>query len=1012
MVLLDPSRYTEVLAITFTNDAKNEMKTRIISELTQLADNKHTSMRQAILDDFEEEKVENIEDVMTGRAKTVLSHLLHDYSRFHVSTIDHFFAQLIRHLARELNLNLGYELDIDSEKALAESVKTLFGKADDELLSWLKNYALSQIEDDKGWNIQKSISTLGKKLFQESYLDIRDQLKTGSKELATFIKKQQHILHKYRRVLQAAGQNGLDAAQKYGVEPTEFKGKSTGPFSFFRKLTESNDHIRKGPTATFLMYSESADWYNKTSDKGEQIEQVWADGLQESHTIICDFYENGGYAKYLEADAILKYIYSYGVLAALASQVIDYRTNHNILLISDTAAILNKVIEEREMPFIYEKIGSRFRYVLIDEFQDTSRHQWASLLPFLRNAVDQGGQLIVVGDVKQSVYGWRGGDMNLLLNQIEEDLQIDKTNIKNLVTNYRSVEHVVGFNNSFFTIAPELTPGTLNIPDRQPDFIKAYSEVKQNTHQTAKGYVHFQFFENNEEHKWQHYAIEQTLFWIDKCQKDGFDFSDMLILTRRNAEAREIAHNLILQNIPTISDEALSVDSSSNVKLLLSTLKFLSNEQDAVAVAEFNFYRSGNKQDNLEQLNSIPVELSALLPRRNKPLYELVEELIIYFGLNTEADIYIQRFLDICLGQVQKGNSTLNEFLDWWQEMNERNSSSELAIGLPANNNAVRVMTVHKAKGLEKPVVIIPLADSPMPPKANSIFWAKPLPDHYEKWGSLPLSFNKLLAETSFSQVYEQEVYDQGLESLNLLYVAFTRAASRLIVFANERSNAGNTGYLIKQTLSNPEFVYSNIFDEAQGLFTLGDPGLDAENTSSEESTAIIQDSAATSPLSDRIAMDDRPSKLFMAYKTEQTEKIREGILLHLALSRIQRKVEIATVLRHIQLEQTLTDEIVAMLQQKITRLFESIPEMEEWFGGTWQVINERKIYHEGHTNIPDRVMLKDNKALIIDYKREKQDQGHHTQVNRYAGLLSQIGYEIVGKYLIYIDDTQLVEVI
>ena len=1010
-MLLDPSRYKEVLAITFTNDAKNEMKSRILSDLTSIAEDEDSSMRTVILGDFERENIENIKDVMTSRAQTVLAHLLHDYTRFHVSTIDHFFAQLIRHLARELKLNLGYELDIDVETALNESVKTLFSTANDELLSWLKDFALAQIEDDKGWNIQKSIATLGKKLFQESYLDIRDQLDSGSLHLSKFIKDQRAIISRSRNSLNRLGRQGMDALKNNNVEPIDLKGKAGGQIAIVSKLAGGEHDFKKKPSATFLNSTEVIDWYISKSEKINQIEAAWESGLGEAQQQIAEFYEGISYQQYIEADAILKYIHSYGVLAALSRQVQEYRNKHNLLLISDTAMILTKVIEEQEMPFIYEKIGSKFKYVLIDEFQDTSTHQWNSLLPFLKNAIDQGGQLIIVGDVKQAIYGWRGGDINLLLNQVERDLKIGEHSILKLDTNYRSGKSIVAFNNSFFSIAPKNVADSLELTGYLDEFEKAYRDVHQHAHKQAEGYVHIQFYGKEEANSWQDQAIHNTLQWIERCIIDGYNYSDILILTRKNSEARDIAHHLISADIPTISDEALTVDSSQQVKLLLSALKYLQNQDDRVAIAEFNYFSKGNSQENLANLAEPSASLKTLLNFNNKPFYELVEELIIVLKLNLHPDIYIQRFLDICLGQAQKGNYTLGEFLDWWVSMKERNNSSELSIGLPANNNAVRVMTVHKAKGLEKPIVIVPYADSPLPPKPNSIFWANPLPENYEEWGSLPLAFTRLLAETSFESNYQQELFKQSLESLNLLYVAFTRAKNRLIIFANNDSKSGNTGHLIKKTISHPDFNFGGDFDEPQGLFTIGEIEKAVESDTSTSSNVLEQDSPVTSLLPDKITLDDRPSKLFMAYKNERTEKIKEGILLHLALSRLRHTSEIELVVKQIELEQSLDKPTIVRLSQKLHELFEALPLVAGWFNGSWQVINERKIYQDGRIYIPDRIMIKDNQAMVIDYKREKQDKKHHRQVNEYALLLTKMGFEIVGKYLIYIDETLLIEV-
>jgi ATP-dependent helicase/nuclease subunit A len=1011
LVLLDPSRYTEVLAITFTNDAKNEMKTRILSEITQIADGLPSDMRQAINADFEAEGIQNIKEVMTGRAKIVLDHLLHDYTRFHVSTIDHFFAQLIRHLARELKINLGYELDIDVETALTESIKGLFRSANQEVLEWLTNFAIAQIDNEKGWNIQQGIKELGFKLFQESYLDIKAQLDAGSQDLGNFIKAQQKIIADTKLLLKNVGSESMQALSQNNLITDDLKGKSRGPIGLLAKLADDTYDIKKAPTQTFQNAMTVESWYIKSSDKISQIEKAYQDGISEAHALVCDFYDGEHFKSYLEADAILKYIYAYGVLSALGKEVQKYRSEHNLLLISDTAMILNEVIDEQEMPFIYEKIGSKFKYVLIDEFQDTSKYQWNSLLPFLKNAVDQGGQLIVVGDVKQSIYGWRGGDMNLLLHQIEEDLPTTSDSIKQLDTNYRSARNVIQFNNHLFTLAPVHTARALELMPYLPELEKAYEDVNQKSIKDFDGYVRVQFLENQEDNSAQEQALEHAINSIKSSIEDGFAWSDILILTRKNSEAQLLAKRMIQEQIPTISDEALSVDSSEKVKLLLSAFKFLQNPEDAIAIAEFNYFINHREVSQFDQLGQPSLILQELASLSNKPVYELAEEIIIKLNLSHHPDIYLQRFLDICLSQGKQGREDLNAFLQWWDKMKARRQPSELAIGLPTNNNAVRLMTIHKAKGLEKPVVIIPFADMSMPPKTNSIFWPTPLPEDYQNWGSLPLPYVNQLSETSFREVFELELLKQALESLNLMYVAFTRAAERLIIFCNKNSNKNYTGALLASIFSDVEFSLGKHYSEHEGLFVMGEATTKREHPSQVDLHIELQNTLPASPLSRHILIDEQPSKLFMAFRNEKSEKIREGLLVHLALSQIESAKDIPVIIKRLQFEQALDHKTTHLIQTKINDLFAKIPEMGEWFDGSWQVINERKIYTEGDTYIPDRVMFKDKQAVIVDYKKEKHAKKHIDQITGYSSLITKMGYSVIGKYLVYADDAELIEV-
>lgn len=1008
LVLLDTSRYSEVLAITFTNDAKDEMKNRIIDELTLLADGKNSDMRKAILSDFKKEKVVNIEDVLTSRAETVLNSLLHDYSRFNVSTIDHFFAQLIRHLAKELHLNLGYELDVDSKKALGEAIELLFAKADKKTLKWLQDFALDQMDSDKGWDIKKNIATLGKKLFHESYLDIEEKLRQNTDKLESFIKQLNKTVREYKEELVSQAKHGIEIARAHQLEKPDF---SRGmPYANMAKIAAEEPGFTKPPGKNFLEAFTAEKWYTKASEKKDLIETARDAGMGDVHQRLVEMFTGETYVEFLEASAILNYIHSYGVLASLAEKIQDYRSTNNLILISDTAFILNKVIGQSEMPFIYEKIGAKYRYILIDEFQDTSSYQWQSLLPFFNNAVDNGGQLFVVGDVKQSIYGWRGGDMKLLLHQVEKDIHVADENARTLDTNYRSGRNVISFNNAFFKLAPELLPPALELDQFLPDFQKAYKDVEQKSTKEFDGYVKLQLFTDDEEEKWSEKAIRATIEEVNNAQTDGYSLSDILILTRKRDEASQIAGVLLSEGLSAISEEALMVTSSPKVQLVISALRFIRNKADVLAIAEFNFFSAKvftTTRQNLTELTDI---LSSTTSLSTRPVYEIIEELILQLNVPDEGDIYLQQLLDIALTQTKRGNASITTFLSWWQEEAANDNSREMAITLPGSEDAIKIMTIHKAKGLEYPVVILPLIDSSMAPRTNDVIWARPLPDEYKEWGSLPLSFNKSLLETSFGDAYLQEYFKTSLEALNLLYVAFTRAVERLFVFSNNDSAKTNSGKLITEVMTDPEFSFHTNYNPKTRTFLLGEPEKKAATKSKKHIPSSPQKSHS-SALSNKLAVDQQQSKLFLSFKSEKSSKVKEGIALHKAMSLITDINTIDTVLDKLVIQQVVDAKMKTVVSQKIRNLFAKIPQMKEWFDSDYEVLNEREILVKGEISIPDRVMIKDTKAIIIDYKREQKDIKHQQQIKNYGNLLKEMGYTEIEMYLVYTDDQTLVEV-
>ncbi len=1009
LVLLDTSRYSQVLAITFTNDAKDEMKNRIIDELTLLAKGVDSPMRKAILEDFANENVVNIKDVITSRAEVVLSSLLHDYSRFNVSTIDHFFAQLIRHLAKELHLNLGYELDVDNNKALSESIDLLFANADKKVLTWLQDFALEQMDNDKGWNIKKDIAILGKKLFHESYLDVEEKLRQNTDNLSSFITRLKKTVIQFKETLVKQGKLGIEIAQQHQLGPADFNNKM--PYAAMAKIANERDRFTSPPSPTFMAATSLETWHTKASEKVDIISQARDAGMGGAHQQIVDMFTGNIYVEYLEAAAILKHIHSYGVLASLAEKVQQYRTDNNLILISDTAFILNKVIGKREMPFIYEKMGAKYNYILIDEFQDTSSYQWQSLLPFFNNAVDSGGQLFVVGDVKQSIYAWRGGDMKLLLHQVEKDIHVTKENARSLDTNYRSGKNIIKFNNAFFKLAPAQVAIATELEQFLPDFNKAYKDVEQKSTKDFDGLVKIQFFNSDEEAKWTDRAIEATISEVRQAVSDGYLLSDILILTRKRSEASQIAKVLLEAGFSALSEKALLVTSSAKVQLVISTLRYLKNNNDVLAIAEFNFFFSKVFGLATVSLLAVTKSLNDTNSLNTRPVYEIIEELILLLAIPDNGDIYLQQLLDLALTQTKKGNATVTTFLKWWREETANDNSREMAINLPGGEEAIKIMTIHKAKGLEYPIVMLPLIDSSMAPMTNGVLWAMPLPEPYKDWGSLPLSFNKSLLKTSFSEAYHDEYFKTALEALNLLYVAFTRAVERLIIFSNSASKSPKTGNLISSVLANPEFALQSNFNESGQFFMLGEAQKKASKDSTKAIPTLLQQ-ISSSTLSSKLDIEQQHSKLFLSFKGEKSNKIKEGIALHKAMSLITDIDSIDRVLNRLVLQQEIDPSMKLVVANKIKSLFNKIPQTKDWFGGNYEVLNERQILANGDISIPDRVMVKDNKAIIIDYKREQKDIKHHIQIKNYAQLLAEMGYEQVEMYLIYTDDQKLEEVV
>lgn len=1006
LLILNPNDYHQILALTFTNDAKNEMKSRILKELSKLAEEEKTDMLAEIEIDFKEDGVPLNQGQIYHRSNLALTNLLNDYSRFNVVTLDRFFTQLIRHLARELKLNLGYELDLDVTKALDEAIQTLYNTNDKQVSKWLRAFINSKIEEDKGWNIEFNIKNLGYKLFQDSFIDIKDHLKKNATKLEAFVNQLQSNIKAYQIAMQAEGQRAVDLIQSHQLIETDFRANTA---AVFKKLSENEFDLNKPFSATF----KKRDWATKTADKKDEIEACALGGLDDIHDSLMELSTGEKNKAYIEANNLISNIYSYGVLSALSENLWEYRSSNNLLLLSDTATILNGVISLSDAPFIYEKMGAKFNHIMIDEFQDTSTHQWKNILPLLQYALFEEGSLLLVGDVKQSIYRWRGGDANLLIHQAATDLSDHSPLQKALDTNYRSGKNIIVFNNAFFKMASDtLSDLVEGFSAKQTDIAKAYADIKQLSKKKFDGYVKAQFYADNEEETWKAQAFSATEEAIHQALNDGFNPEEVLILVRKNKEAGEIAAHLLGKGIYTITDEALQLEKSPLVQFIVNALQLIISPNSKLALTNTSYFLNiinhKSASESLEnQLDKSPfLEFPKQLTG-----YEAIEKLIEDYGLNRQFDPFLQGLQDLSLSEGQHGYASISSFAERWEELNA-DSKSKPSIILGKPKGAVQVKSIHKSKGLESPVVIIPQINGGFY-NSKHVFWPTDLPASYNEWGSLPLKLSSKLANTNFESNYTNESYEIALEEMNTLYVAFTRAVERLYIFVNEKKLKDSIQHVIKEVLSNPSFPLATYFDGK--VFELGKL-VPAQTYSSD---AIIDIPLASYPTTnpELKLTPSNDNNFWKQLNTDKANHIKEGIIIHSMMAQLNvfnledLEDHLNNILKFMVLKGTVLKSQSKHYKKKIVELFHRIPDLHQWFEPGWEVINEHKILAKGKTHIPDRVVIKDNKAIIIDFKKELKSDSHKNQIKNYGSLLVEMGYQIGGMYLVYIDIFEIVEV-
>ncbi len=1006
-LILNPNDYHQILALTFTNDAKNEMKSRILKELSKLATEEKSVLLEVIEADFKTDKISLDQSQIFHRSNLALTNLLNDYSRFNVVTLDHFFTQLIRHLARELKLSLGYELDLDVGKAMDEAVYKLYQTDDKRIKKWLRAFINTKIEEDKGWNIEFNIKNLGNKLFQDSFIDIKDKLKENINELEGFVTELQKHVTFYLSEMRETGTKALDLIASHQLVESDFRANL---IPVFKKLKAGTQDLTKPFSATFL----SAEWTTKKSEKKEAIEACAQAGLQKLREHIISLFQSDKYIKYIESKNLLANIYSYGVLSALSDNLWEYRSSNNLLLLSDTASILDGVVSLSDAPFIYEKIGARYKHIMIDEFQDTSAHQWKNILPLLQYALFDEGSLLLVGDVKQSIYRWRGGDVNLLMQQAAIDLADHSPIESALDTNYRSGKNIITFNNAFFQAASySLASLFENFSNKADDISRAYEDVTQKPNKEIEGYVKIELLEDNDELNWKEQAFEATKESIKQALQSGFAPEDILILVRKNKEAGEVATYLLSQGIHTITDEALQLEKSPLVQFLINGLQLILNPNNKLTLTNLSYFlniihKQSASQSLENTLDSSP--LTGINTSLNG--YEAIEKLIEDYRLNEQFDPFLQGLQDVCLALSQKGYVSISSFLDRWNELHQ-DSKTKPSIILGKPKGAVQVKSIHKSKGLESPIVIMPQVGGGFY-RPQHVFWPTKLPDMYKKWGSLPLNFTSTLELTNFADNYEQESFEIALEELNTLYVGFTRAIERLYVFVDNKKLKKSFQHLIKGILTSDNFSLSSHFDGT--VFELGNPA----HAHPKESDSV-QDIHLTSYPTINPNLKLAPTKetdFWKQLNTEKANNIRSGIRLHSIMAQLKNfelsafDNTLESAIQLMVLKGEFSKEDASDFKKKIKALFSALPELHQWFAPGWEVINEHKILANGTAYIPDRVVIKDNTAVILDFKRGAKSDGHKNQIKNYAELLTQMGYKVERKYLVYIELAELVEVV
>ena len=896
--------YRNILAITFTNKAVHEMKSRIVGSLSEFAKDEPTQKAQDLMQDLAIDTELSIIEIKT-KSQQIIKHIIHNYAAFDISTIDKFTHKVIRAFAHDLNLPMTFEVTLDTENLLIEAVDAIIAQAgeDETLTKLLIDFTMEKTDDDKSWDISREILDTGRLVLNEN--NRNEITHFQDKSIAEFVAIKSKLAEACKVLEKETvvfAEEALLLIEKNGVDTKSF---SAGHFPKHLQSIQEGKFNPKNKT-----YHEFDDIkINKTAKDRAIIENIIPELLQILDKIYKSFEKRDFYK------AFLKNITPLSLLNTVSNELAKIQSEQNVLSISEFNAIIHREIQNQPAPFIYERLGERYRHFFIDEFQDTSEMQWQNLIPLIDNALSgqddfgEKGTLMIVGDPKQSIYRWRGGkaEQFIELSKDQNPFNNPDKKLEHLDKNYRSYSQVIEFNNDFFKL--------ISAEFAHLDYKDLYeNHSHQKTNDKKGGYVNISFIPKIETSEEEEEALDKTelfvlatLNTIQKVIREGFEYKDIVILTRKRSQGIAIANYLTEQNIPLLSSETLMIQNATEVRLIIHLLKYLKNSSDLEAKAHFLQYLAQNSQDQLpvhdfiakgmslfqeaefeDWLKSFNVELS-FQNIRKKSLYEAVETIIAKFlppNSSKEGNAYVQYFLDIVLERDIRNQAGISDFLNFWDK-----NAEKFSIPSPEGNNAVRIMTIHKSKGLEFPVVIFPFAEEDYNRKPKDKLW---LNAEEQDFGLPKVLIDNSSAVEGFgeeaAEVYNQKKQEELLDNINVLYVALTRAEEQLYVISN--MNLSKKGEVPKNNMCAFFINYlisKGVFEEDKLEYEFGNSAkLSVEKKHVDTSKIIPLVAEILNPKNIKIAQREA-----LMWGTHQQEAIEYGNVVHEILSFIKTKKDV-----------------------------------------------------------------------------------------------------------------------
>lgn len=1058
LLIKDPQSYRSTLAVTFTNKATEEMKLRILSQLYGIW--KLLPDSKSYIDKIKED-LDVTEEYMSERAGIALHNIVHNYSYFRIETIDSFFQSVLRNLARELDLTANLRIELNDYQIERNAVDELINSLDEnsELLTWIMEYIRENMDDDKDWNVIGNIKRFGENIFREYY-------KTNSKKLNErlleegFFKQYTSKLRQMRNEAEVEMQNEaaqfFDALNHNGIEINDLNNGKNGPAGYFIKIKKGiyNNTIVTKRLQKVLDEGSESSWVKQKSSKETQgIVRELANSTLTPLVHHAEDVRQKNWYIYGSAVLTLRHLNQLRLLNSIENKVRMMNVEQNRFLLSDTHTLLHSLIRDTDSPFIFEKIGNYLENIMIDEFQDTSTVQWQNFKVLLEECMSHGEQQgnLIVGDVKQSIYRWRSGDWRML-NNIEREFPYlnSMLNVCSLDTNYRSSRRVITFNNAFFKRASELeyADQKSSTPDTSsPEQLKkAYSDVAQKvpSFRDNHGYVSINLLPNED---YRQQALQKTAEAVSLLLDSGANYSDIAILVRSNDIIQLIAEFFAneLPDVKIVSDEAFRLDSSVSVNIIVNAMLWLTHPDNILAKAyiakAYQTYVLEKSEQETNKLLATAEGIDSALPcalidKRNDlltmPIFELAEQIYTLFNIGNikGEDAYLYAFYDALTDFIANNTADIDSFVEEWNDSIAAKTIQASAI------DGIRIITIHQSKGLEFEHVVIPFCDWTLE-KGNTI-WCTPQVEPYNELPLIPVDFSaSQMKGTIYEFDYNEEHLQNCVDNLNLLYVAFTRAASSLFVIA-QRGTPSSRSYIVEQAITDIKLEGSSLDGDpsdkkAELLFSYGELEIvetkvkkKSDNIFTPEVENMNVDMAT---FSNKVEFkQSNKSRDFVADDDENTDDddrkqlsyIKTGKILHYLFSTINTTDDIDTSLAQLEMDGLIeeSDTNIKRLRDMLHKRF-SNRQVADWFSSRWTLFNECTILdYDAATDTvrehrPDRVMKdeKTGEVVIVDFKFGSPRPEYVEQVNRYKALTQNMGYHNVKGYLWFVYSNRIEEV-